>query len=690
MSAALKIATIFSAVDKFSAPMRKMSNGVASFAQKAEAQTARANRAFRSVTSPVRKLTAALGSLGVMVGGAAIVQGFRRVVGVFMDFEQANANLASVMGKAATTEKLAMLNKDAQRLGATTAKTATEVVQLQEAFARLGFVPDQITEMTGATINGSVAMNAGLSETAELAGAVVNTFTDFSAIDADQILDQMTLATQKSALNFEKLSTAIPIVGGAANAAGIGFGELLSLLGKLSDAGIDASMSSNALKNIFIESAGQGLNYTQILEKIKASSNKLTTSFDELGKRPAVAGTVLAEKLSEIDSLTTDLNENWKGTAAGTAATQLNTLGGRLTILGSAYEGFILSLEDGTGAYSNVLKNITEVITEVFSLASGTVDLTVKLDDHQKKVRLWAERVTTAVKIIGFLVAALLTFKAIILVVTGLTWGYNVAVGVYNALFTKSVVLTSASNVAQKAYMLTTKAMTAALWLYDAAQIAFNIGVAIATGNMAALNAIMLANPIGLIIGAIVILIALVAVMVVYWDKWGAALSVFLGPIGLIISMVQSFRRNWDMIGAAFSNDGIGAGLWAIGKTLLDAILMPLQQILEIASNIGGEWGEMAAAGAASIEKFRTGMGVTTDTSQRLAFMSAAVDSMEQKPTTTDEKIDPAQARQENLVKTLETTNTQNVNIGITGDTSRATVESDNNIVPVTVTNTVG
>ena len=47
----------------------------------------------------------------------------------------------------------------------------------------------------------------------------------------------------------------MPIVGGAAEAAGIGFGELLSLMGKLSDAGIDASMSANALKNIFIESA---------------------------------------------------------------------------------------------------------------------------------------------------------------------------------------------------------------------------------------------------------------------------------------------------------------------------------------------------------------------------------------------------------------------------------------------------
>ena len=306
--AALKIPSIFTAVDKMTAPMRKMGHSVQGFAAKAEIATARADRAFRRVMSPVKRLMASLGSFGLMLGGAAIVGAIGNMIGKFKEFEQANANLSSILSSA-TGPQLAMLQKDAQRLGATTAKTATQVVGLQESFARLGFVPKDIKNMTEATISGSVAMNAELSSTADLVGAMVRTFDDFKSKDAGKIVDQMTLATQKSALNFEKLETSLPIVMGAAEAAGMSFTETTAILGKLSDAGVDASSSATALRNIFIESEAQGLNYKQILEKIGKSSGKLTASFDEFGKRGAVAGTILSQKLEEVGDLTKMLNE---------------------------------------------------------------------------------------------------------------------------------------------------------------------------------------------------------------------------------------------------------------------------------------------------------------------------------------------------------------------------------------------
>ena len=671
MSAALKIATKFSAVDKFSSVVQKMGKSTVGFASKVEATTARADRAFRRVTKPVRKLTNALGGLGLFIGGAAIVQGVKNMVGVFMKFEQANANLASVMSSG-TAAGFAELSADAKRLGATTAKTAAEVVGLQESFARLGFEKDQILAMTGATINGAVGMNAELSETADLTGAVINTFANFKAENAVDVLDKMTLATQTSALNFEKLNTALPIVGGAAEAAGIGFDELLSLLGKLSDAGIDASMSSNALKNIFIESAGQGLNYSQILEKIQKSSNKLTTSFDELGKRPAVAGTILADKLGEVREQTLLLGKEFKGKSAEAAEKQLATLTGALTILDSAYQGFILSLEDGNGAFGRLLTNIVKVITEMFALASNLGKATEELTKNEVKVRLWAERGLTAVKVIGAFIIGLIALKALIILSTAATTAYYIAVGVYNALFTRSLVLTNANNIAQKAYIITSKIAVVGLWLYEAALIAFNIVVALSTGNMAAFNAIMAANPIGLIIAAVVILIALIALVVSKWDEWGAALSIFMGPLGLVISMVQSFRRNWDMITDAFKNGGIVEGIKAIGVTLLDAVLMPLQQLLEIAGKLPGKLGAMAIEGAAKIENFREGLGVSTGETGGES-----------------EKVNPQQERQEGLSKELKES-LQKVSIDINDTTGAASVTSDSDLVPINVTSTAG
>ena len=147
--------------------------------------------------------------------------------------------------------------------------------------------------MNESGIAGSIAMKSELSEAADLVGAVVNTFDDFSSVDAPQIIDQLTLSTQKSALSFIKLQTSIPIVAGAASAAGVPFTKLLALLGKLSDSGIDASSSANALKRIFIEAKAKGSDFGEILESIEKNKDKLTDLAEEFGVRAAGSSVIL-------------------------------------------------------------------------------------------------------------------------------------------------------------------------------------------------------------------------------------------------------------------------------------------------------------------------------------------------------------------------------------------------------------
>jgi len=72
----------------------------------------------------------------------------------------------------------------------------------------------------------------------------------------------------------------------------------------------------------------------------------------------------------------------------------------------------------------------------------------------------------------------------------------------------------------------------------------------------------------------------------------------------LIISLIQSFRTHWDSIVKAFQSDGIIGGIKRIGVVILDAILMPIQQLLELLSNIPG-LGDLASAGATKIGEIR-------------------------------------------------------------------------------------
>lgn len=360
--------------------LKKLQQQFAKNNQKLKSFDKNLGQSFRNVGnygSALNGVRANFATLAVGITSAILVfNQLQRVFGssldIIKDFEQATADLA---GKLDTTkEGVEALTDEAIRLGSITAKTATEILGLQFALAGLGFEEEQIIDLTGAIINGSIAMRAELAETGEVVGAVVNSFNDLATTDAPLIIDQLTRATQKTALTFVKLQTALPIVSKAADAAGIPFTRLVSLLGKLSDSGIDASSSATALRNIFIESAAQGLNYEQIIEKIKGSTDKLTAANDEFGKRGAISAATLADNIDKVAELDLVLQAAG-GTAQRVADTQLNTLNGRLDLLSSAWEGFVLSVDRGDGviskAFKAIVENATKTVSELTEIVNG-------------------------------------------------------------------------------------------------------------------------------------------------------------------------------------------------------------------------------------------------------------------------------------------------------------------------------
>lgn len=125
--------------------------------------------------------------------------------------------------------------------------------------------------------------------------------------------------------------------------------------------------------------------------------------------------------------------------------------------------------------------------------------------------------------------------------------------------------------------------------------VAYKIAVGISTlvtggftTAMAVLNAVMYANPIGAIIGAIALLTIGVILIVRHWDEWKDTLLGFLdvvlmlgGPLTFMIVIFKKIYQSWDKIKEAFTGKGIIAGIKEIGRTILDAILDPLQKVAE-------------------------------------------------------------------------------------------------------------
>lgn len=123
-------------------------------------------------------------------------------------------------------------------------------------------------------------------------------------------------------------------------------------------------------------------------------------------------------------------------------------------------------------------------------------------------------------------------------------------------------------------------------------------------------NIALNANPIGLIVIGIAALIAIIVLAIAKWDEWGAALTLFMGPIGLIIGAFKSVYDHWESIKTAFQTEGIVGGLKRIGIVLLDAILKPLQQILELVAKVDPTG--LAQKGVDSIKAFRESQNLVT------------------------------------------------------------------------------
>jgi hypothetical protein len=300
------------------------------------------------------------GAFGVFMGAAAIGKLIKDSTKIVTNFETSFVNLSNKMGL--TREQIVLLKEQAMELGATTAFSASEVLNLQEAYAGLGFSQQQIIDLTPGTIDGALALRATAEETAQLVGAMVGSFANLEATDTVMILDQMTAATQRSALTFEKLNSALPSVAAAASASGVSFDQVLALLGKLSDAGIDASKSGTALKNIFVVAAKEGKDYSQILDEIANSSNVLTGAVDKTGKISAVSATVLATAMKETKKLNDEILDS-VGASARVAAESLNTTEGKMKLLVSAWEGFVLSVDNGDGVIQSMIKGVLDFLT---------------------------------------------------------------------------------------------------------------------------------------------------------------------------------------------------------------------------------------------------------------------------------------------------------------------------------------
>lgn len=353
-----------------------------------------------------------------MIGAQAVIAGIQKVISLFksgvnsiIDFEAANSKLSAILGT--TSKNIKELTADAQRLGAATKYTASEATNLQIELAKLGFTRKEILQSTEGILKFAQATGADLPESAALAGAALRMF-DADTKETDRYVSAMAISTTKSALSFSYLATALPIVGPVAKAFNFTIEDTLALVGKLADAGFDASSAATATRNIFLNLADSGGKLAKALGKpvktlpelidglksLKEKGVDLNTTLELTDKRSVAAFNAFltaADKIlplreqitgveSELDDMAKTMGDNVQGAIAG---------------LSSAWEALALSFSNSKGWMKEVIdwlanrvREIADSIKDIDDRLSGISNTSVKQGEDTYDTHLLELRVT--------------------------------------------------------------------------------------------------------------------------------------------------------------------------------------------------------------------------------------------------------------------------------------------------------
>jgi hypothetical protein len=335
-----------------------------------------------AATGGIKAMTAALMSSGIgaiVVGIGALVAGLGSVISKSTEFEKALSTLEAVTGSSSSEMK--QLSDLAKELGSTTAFTASQVVELQTELAKLGFKTDDIKNATGSILDLAASLGVDLGEAAEFSGSLVKSF-GLSTKETQRIVDVMAKSTSSSALSFSSLRESLKLVAPVSKATGVSIEKTTALLGVLADRGLKGSIAGTGLAKTFIMLNKKGISLADGMKKVNESADPLKTAIDMVGVVAGKTFLTLASGQQDIAGLEQTFLDA-EGAANKMADIKLDNLAGDTTKLASAWEGFLLSIEDGEGIINRIARGFIQATTSIINFLSPQKDAVQGIKDQQ-------------------------------------------------------------------------------------------------------------------------------------------------------------------------------------------------------------------------------------------------------------------------------------------------------------------
>lgn len=380
--AALTIPTIFTAVDRLSPVMQVMNKSVQTFTTKTEMGILKTERAFKKLMPSINGTTRELLAYASLT--ATVVGGFILSKNAVMDYETAIQSFRTIVSDLSDKDFVAYQNQ-VDLVASKTKRSSVEVAQSFEKIAGLNYKFAETAEGLGLVSEASIilarAARMDLGVAAENLTGIMNQFS-LGADQANRTINVLAAGQSVGAATITQTAEAFVNFGSTAAGANVTLEEsvgLIQTLGKYSLLGADAG---TALRGSIIKLQKAGLGYkhgqfsiNDALEEARKKMDKLSTAkkkdafvTDLFGIHNITAGRIL---LSNVE-LYKDFTKAVTGTTEAQKQADINssTLAVTLDNLKNAWINMLTSSSQAGSALSTVKSVITLVTDNLGTIVS--------------------------------------------------------------------------------------------------------------------------------------------------------------------------------------------------------------------------------------------------------------------------------------------------------------------------------
>lgn len=432
----------------------------------------------------------------------------RAVFDAGANFDSAMSKVQAVSG--ASAEDMAKLTAKAKEMGETTKFSASESAEALNYMAMAGWKTEDMLNGLEGVMHLAAASGSDLATTSDIVTDAL-TAMGYSAGDAGRLADVMAAASSNANTNVEMMGMtfqyAAPIVG----ALGYSMEDTAVAIGLMANAGIKGEKAGTALRSVLTRLSAPPAECAKAMEKLGISitdsegkMKPLNTVIDDLRKafdglseaeqtqlakniagQEAMSGLLAIVNAAPADynKLTQAVNKS-TGAAEKMATTMQNNVGGKMTLLKSQLEG----------VYLTIWKKVEPVISKTIDSISRALK-NVDWNKFGETAGKALEKVANGFK--WLLEHKDLVINALKLMIAGFAYAKIMQ-------FTKSI-----SDSATSILALTgiTKTATVATTGLAAAQGTATTATGLGTAAVKLFNAAWAANPIGLVVTALGLLV---------------------------------------------------------------------------------------------------------------------------------------------------------------------------------------